>query len=126
MPEDALYSYILLRTDIDMPPGKMASQAVHAGRLSLLHYLRNNPHRADEFIQLNSCGSVVALRTKNLSEIERAAREAAEAGLPWALFSDSGHILPPDFLGDPVVTALAIGPSERHLLRPITRRFRCV
>lgn len=115
-----------MRGDISMPIGKACSQATHAGRISLLKFIQANPHRLAEFIERNSCGSVVALLAKNLAAMERAAREAEAAGLPWALFSDSGHILPPDFTGAPLATALAIGPAPRHAIHPITRRFRCL
>lgn len=109
-----------------MPLGKACSQATHAGRISLLKYIQANPHRLAEFIERNSCGSVVALRAKNLEAMKRAALEAEAAGLPWALFSDSGHILPPDFTGEPIITALAIGPAGRAAIHPITRKFRCL
>ena len=108
-----------------MPPGKMAAQAVHAARLSLMLYLRKSP-RAEEFLTLGSCGSVVMLRTKNLAAMERAKSEAEEMGLPTALFFDQGHILPPHFTGEPIPTALAIGPAGRDVMRPITKRFRCL
>ncbi len=80
----------------------------------------------DEFIHLNTCGSAIALRAKNLSQLEKARDEAIAAGLPWALFSDSGHILPPHFTGDPVITALSIGPAPRSAIHPITKKFRCI
>ena len=124
-PEDKLYTYILIRKDLNMPPGKMASQAIHASRLSLLKYLKDNPHRAEEFITLNTCGSAVTLLARHIADLERAQREAEQAGLPYALFSDSGHIMPPHFLGDPITTALAIGPAPREAMRSITKRFQC-
>lgn len=113
-----------------MPPGKLASQAIHASRLSLLKYLRSLPPdrlaaAMDLFICLNSSGSAIALRAKYQSQLERARDEAIEIGLPWALFSDSGHILPPHFTGAPIITGLAIGPAPRSAIRPITKRFRC-
>ncbi len=108
-----------------MPPGKMASQAIHCARLSLLRYLRDVP-RADEFLALGTCGSAVTLRGKNLAALEKARDEAEQSGLPHHLFSDSGHILPPHFTGEPVTTALAIGPAPREAMRAITRRFRCL
>jgi len=108
-----------------MPPGKMASQAIHCARLSLLKYLRDTP-REDEFLALGTCGSAVTLRGKNLAALERARDEAEAAGLPCHLFSDSGHILLPHFTGAPLTTALAIGPAPREAMRSITRRFRCL
>jgi peptidyl-tRNA hydrolase len=109
----------------------LASQAIHASRISFLKFLRTLPEdkmtgAIDEFISLNSCGSAIALRAKNLSQLEKARDAAIEAGLPWALFSDSGHILPPHFTGDPIITALSIGPAPRAAIHPITKKFRCI
>lgn len=108
-----------------MGPGKLAAQATHACRLSLLRYLQSDPGRAAEFLSLNSCGSVVVLRARHLPDLERAAAEAARAGLPHSLFTDSGHVLPPHFDGGPVPTALAIGPATKEAARHIAKRFRC-
>lgn len=118
------------RGDLDMPAGKLASQAAHASRLSFLKYLQSLPddqrtQAIETFITLNSCGSAITVRAKNLAQMF-AARDAAEAaGLPWALFSDSGHVMPPHFTGEPIITALAIGPAPRSEIRPITKKFRC-
>lgn len=115
-----------MRGDLDMAPGKLASQATHASRISLLHFLKRHPDRIDEFIDLNSCGSVVVLKAKNLGQLERARDQAEAAGLPTALFADREHVIPGTaFDGSPVVTALAIGPATREAMREITKRFRC-
>jgi len=92
IPEDRLYTYVIVRGDLEMAPGKTASQAVHAARLSLLRYIKDHPDRADEFISKNSCGSVVVLVAKNLMQLEEAHARAVAEGLPAALFVDSGHI----------------------------------
>jgi peptidyl-tRNA hydrolase len=124
-----------------MSPGKLASQAVHAGRLSLLRYLREHPTRADEFIDLNSCGSVVVLVAKNLGKLEGARAKAEAASVPTCLFADSEHIPVtwhddgsgrlvsrenPNFDGSPTVTALSVGPATRESMRPFTKQFQCV
>lgn len=108
-----------------MPPGKLASQAVHAARLSLLKYLGLNPHRRDEFVGANSSGSVCVLSARSLAQLERAHAQATAAGLPTALFVDSGHVLLPHFDGGHVPTALAIGPAAKDEMRHITKKFPC-
>lgn len=114
-----------------MPKGKLASQAIHAARLSMLHYLNNmDEHKLRDairyFIHINSCGSAIGITAKNLAALENAKNQAIEAGLPWALFSDSGHILPPHFDGNAVVTGLAIGPARREDMRHITKKFQII
>jgi peptidyl-tRNA hydrolase len=141
VPEDKLFTYVIVRGDLDMSPGKIASQAVHAGRLSLLRYLREHPARADEFIGLNSCGSVGVLVAKNLGKLEATKARADAAGVPSCLFADSEHIPVtwhddgtgrlvsrenPNFDGSPTVTALSLGPATRETMRPFTKQFQCV
>lgn len=124
--EDKLFTYVIIRGDLDMPAGKLGAQACHASRLSLLRFLKSHPERADEFLSLNSAGSMILLRGRHLGDLERAHAQSEAAGLPTALFTDSGHILLPHFDGSPVTTALAIGPATRESMRHITKRFRVV
>ncbi|MGY8607445.1 peptidyl-tRNA hydrolase [Gluconobacter cerinus] len=126
MPEEKLYTYVIVRDDLEMPAGKLASQASHASRLSLLHFIRDNPHRLAEFIDSNVAGSMVVLRAKNLAALEKAHLQATNAGLPTAMFTDSGHVLLPHFDGSPVTTAVAIGPARREDMRPMTKKFQVV
>jgi peptidyl-tRNA hydrolase len=126
VPEDRLFTYVIIRSELGMPAGKLASQAVHAARMSLIRYLSDNPGRAEEFLSKGSCGSVVVLKGKRLSDLEKARFQALSAGIPCCLFSDSGHVLPPFFDGTPVVTALAIGPAEKESMRVIAKKFNCV
>lgn len=109
-----------------MPPGKLAAQAAHCSRLSLLKFIQKNPERLSEFIESNSCGSMITLKSSRLNDILKAYQQAIDAGLPCALFSDSQHILLPDFTGEPIITGLAIGPATREEMRHITKKFGCI
>lgn len=109
-----------------MPAGKLAAQATHAARISLLKYISQHPEHLEEFISLGSCGSVVVLQAKNLSQLEDCHAKALSENFPTALFTDSEHILLPHFDGSPVVTALSIGPAPRQTMRHLTKKFRCV
>jgi peptidyl-tRNA hydrolase len=71
-------------------------------------------------------GTNVVLKSKNLSQIERAFHDAKAAGLPCVLITDEGHIMPPHFDGSPIITALGIGPALRHDAHPITKKFNCL
>lgn len=109
-----------------MDAGKAAAQAVHAARLSLLRYLQHHPDHAIEFLTQNSVGSVVVLDAPTLDDLQRLATLATLDALPWALFVDSGHILPPHFDGSPITTALAIGPVHQRRIKPLVRKYRCL
>ncbi len=71
-------------------------------------------------------GTNVCLKAKNLNAIERAYEEAISAGLPCDLIVDQGHIMPPYFTGEPIITALGIGPCRRSDIEHITKRFSLV
>lgn len=105
-----------------MPPGKLAAQAGHAFVDSLLAA----PPSLLAAYRAPGHGTKVTLCARNLHELTRALHEAEAAGLPCALITDEGHILPPHFTGAPIVTALGIGPALRDHVQHITRRFEAV
>lgn len=109
-----------------MSSGKLAAQVLHAGRLSLLAYLKDHPGQSDAFLRENCVGSAVVLQAPHTSHLLRHYEQAQDLGLPCALFEDSGHVLPPHFDGNKVITALAIGPAPRDLIRPILKRYSLV
>lgn len=112
-----------MRGDLQMPAGKLAAQAAHAHAQTLIAYLMRHPERAALFNAQGSSGSRIVCIAKNAQQLLKAYDEAQRLGLPCALFSDSGHILPPHFDGNPILTGLGLGPAPREVLRGITRRF---
>jgi len=108
-----------------MPPGKLAAQAGHAFLDTYLIALDSRPTAARAY-RADGHGTKVALRARCLDDLLRAHAVATRAGIPAALITDSGHILPPSFDGSPVVTALGLGPATRSEVRSITRRFALV
>jgi PTH2 family peptidyl-tRNA hydrolase len=107
-----------------MPAGKLAAQAGHAFTDALCHALDTDPDRFWSYRKDGIGGSKVTLLTKNEAQLHRAYAEAIAAGLPAALITDEGHILPPHFLGQKIITALGIGPCKRSECRHITKKFR--
>ncbi|AOG03486.1 aminoacyl-tRNA hydrolase [Bosea sp. RAC05] len=106
-----------------MPAGKMSSQAGHAYTDALWNAFDQDPDLALRYRRDGVGGSKVTLKAKNEAAILRAQRECEEAGIPHALIIDRDHILPPHFTGQPIVTAIGIGPSTRAEARHITKRF---
>lgn len=109
-----------------MPTGKLASQAGHAFLDSYQSCLETNPEAVKAYRGADGTGSKVTIRARNLGQMERALRECQEAGIPHALVVDRDHILLPHFTGEPIVTALGIGPCTRTQCRHITKRFQVV
>jgi len=105
-----------------MPVGKLASQAGHAYLNSYLEALEHDPETATEY-QKDGIGSKICLKAKNLDKLLTAYEAAKAAGLPCSLITDSGHIMPPHFDGNPIITALGIGPALRSSIHPITKKF---
>jgi PTH2 family peptidyl-tRNA hydrolase len=103
-----------------MDVGKSASQAGHA---YLGAFINSDPSIQAEYHSdfPQSPGTKVCLRAKNLDHILRAETEAKTAGLSTFLVTDSG--CPNFFNGEPIVTALGIGPATKEQTKQITKRF---
>lgn len=105
-----------------MPAGKLAAQAGHA---FLDSFLKSSTDIQREYLA-PSHGTKVTLAAKTLEHLLRARDECARIGLPHALITDSGHVLPPHFDGNPIITALGIGPARRGDVHAITQRFQLI
>jgi len=105
-----------------MTPGKSASQAGHAYLGAYIQALQQNPSLAAAYSveHPNSPGTKVCLEG-NLNRIMQAVDEAKRLGIPHFLVVDSG--CENFFGGQPIITALGIGPAKKHEIQTITRRF---
>ena len=122
--DPTLRLYAIVRSDLNMSPGKLASQAGHAYLNSYLKCLEADPQLAQEY-QRDGIGTKVCLKAP-LNKLQKAYEIAIEQGIPCALIVDSGHVMPPYFNGDPIITALGIGPILRQNIHHITKRFQVV
>jgi len=105
-----------------MSPGKLSAQAGHAYCDALDIAARTYPEIASLY-RSGRHGVKVCLEAKNLRSLLRAYEEAQQAGLPCALVIDQHHIHPPYFSGEPIITALGIGPARLDQVQHITKRF---
>src|SRR5258707_1226212 len=108
--------YAIIRGDLAMPPGKMASQAGHAFCDSLS---TASPESAAAYLA-DGHGTKVVLVAPDEAALRAAYHDAREVGIPCALVIDSGHVMPPHFTDAPVVTALGLGPMRRDIAKFIT------
>lgn len=110
-----------------MPTGKLSAQAGHAYTDTLWAAYDIDPELALSYRNNNSLGgSKVTIKCKNLNQLLRAKKECEEANIPHALITDAHHVLLPHFTGEPIITALGIGPCTRAQCRHITKRFQVV
>ena len=110
----------MVRTDLGMSAGKIASQAGHAYLGAFLKCQESNPQILAEYLA-DFPGTKVCLRSKNLDSLLRAQAEAESSGISCSLITDSGC---PDFFeGKPIITAIGLGPAKEIQIKHITRRF---
>jgi PTH2 family peptidyl-tRNA hydrolase len=114
--------YAIYRADLEMGPNKLAAQCGHAYQLALEAAEANDPTIRSKYKGTGN-GTKINMYAKNLGQLLRAYREARSAGLPCALVIDRGHVLPPHFDGQPIITALGIGPAFEDQATPITKRY---
>jgi peptidyl-tRNA hydrolase len=104
-----------------MSAGKIASQAGHAYLCAFLRCQEINPDVAREYLK-DLPGTKVCLSSKNLDALLRAKAEAETSGIPSFIIVDSG--CPNFFDGQPIITALGLGPAKENQIKHITRRFK--
>jgi peptidyl-tRNA hydrolase len=124
--DDHLYQYAIVSGNLEMPAGKLAAQAGHAFGDSFAQAQILQPKVAQDYRNPARGGSKVVLRAKNQQQLIKAYAQALELGVPCALIVDQHHILPPHFTGQPVITALGLGPCTKDQARAITKKFQCV
>ena len=110
----------MVRTDLGMTPGKIASQAGHAYLGAFLRCQELNPQLLADYLQ-DFPGTKVCLSSKNLDAILRAQAEAEVSDIPCSLITDSG--CSNFFNGQPIITAIGLGPANESQIKHITRRF---
>ncbi len=104
-----------------MAPGKLTSQAGHAF-LGAFVQCKDSELRAEYHKGFpHSPGTKVCLRARNLDQLLGAEFAALAAGLSVFRVIDSG--CENFFGGQPVITALGIGPATKEKIQHITKKF---
>jgi peptidyl-tRNA hydrolase len=114
--------YAIYRADLEMPAGKLAAQCGHAYLNAYEEALKLRPDITAQY-KGSGNGTKICMYAKNLDQLLRAYREAKAANIPCSLIIDRGHILAPHFDGQPIITALGIGPAYRDEIQDITKRY---
>lgn len=103
--------YIVVRKDLDMPPGKMAAQVGHAvGRLLLWHTSEWSMHRGDildQYFDVTKGNEAkVVLGCQDEKELMELKDLASTHKIPITVVKDAAHTV----FKEPTVTCLGIGP----------------
>lgn len=117
-----LNMYAIFREDLQMPPPKMAAQAGHAFDRCHDKAKIERPDITSQYKGTGN-GTKICMSAKNMRQLERAYRDCLTAGIPCQIIIDRGHVLAPHFNGDPVITALGIGPAYRDEVAHIIKRY---
>lgn len=121
---------IVIRKDLNMRKGKMASQCSHASMkvfFDRLSYLGKNRVKGLENYSLtvtqemkewiDGAFTKIVVYVNSEQELDDLATLASLHGVPYALITDNGNT---EFHGIPTKTALAIGPDESEIIDSIT------
>jgi peptidyl-tRNA hydrolase len=117
-----LNMYAIYRADLDMPPGKIAAQCGHAFARAAENAEKASPGTGARYRGTGN-GTKICMYAKNEGQLLRAYREMLEQGIPCELIIDRGHLLPPHFDGNPIITALGIGPVYRDEIANTLKRY---
>ena len=104
---------IVLRKDLKMPLGKCVAQGAHASMAATLEF-SEHPNVKE---WLSGPFTKICVWADDEEQMERLLEQAKEADLPRARIVDAGLTV---FKGVATLTAIAIGPAPREVLKPIT------
>lgn len=102
---------ILVRIDLKLPKGKLATQVAHA---SVESVLKSDKIKVNEWCSEGM--KKVVLKVADLKELLEFKKKADSLKLKTALITDAGKT----FFDRPTTTCLAIGPDEEKQIDKIT------
>lgn len=102
--------YIVVRGDLEMPPGKLAAQAGHAAveaYISAGSYLDRYEQRD---VWRDNGGAKICVRVKDAAELHDIHHAMIDLGIPAEIIEDAGHTV----FDKPTVTCMGVGPLWRR------------
>lgn len=108
---------IMVRTDLKMKPGKLASQCSHA---SVEAVLKSPPSKIASWKKQGM--KKVILKVDSQQELLNLQKKAKSQKLITALIKDAGKT----FFKSPTITCLAIGPDSDQKIDKITSKLKLI
>ena len=105
---------IVVRADLEMSPGKLATQVAHGAVIAFERTRKEHRKWADAWLSEGQKKVVVKVASER--ELLKLQKRAEELGIPAELIQDAGLTeLPPS-----TTTVLAIGPALNEVVNQIT------
>lgn len=108
---------LIIRTDVGMKKGKMASQVAHASVLSAYKTLQKNPEIFHKWFRNMK---KVVLKVKSKEELMKLKQMAAQYGLVSEIVKDAGRTQ----ISPGTITALGIGPDEKSKIDKVIKTLK--
>jgi peptidyl-tRNA hydrolase len=122
--------YSVVRLDLGMTFGDIISQTGDAYNDSLSAARKLKPEIVEQYrtwsneqSTIFNGGSKFSMSTRNKEALIDAYNLARETGIPCAMIVREGHIMPPHFDGNPIITALGIGPCTEEEAADLVKHF---
>ncbi|HID47493.1 MAG TPA: peptidyl-tRNA hydrolase [Methanothermococcus okinawensis] len=109
---------IVVRTDLNMGKGKIATQACHASIDAFIKAQRECPEVVEKW--LSEGQKKVVVKVKSQEELMEVFKKATLEGLPCSLIRDAGRTQ----LTPGTCTAVAIGPEREERIDRITGKLK--
>ncbi|KAK9683773.1 hypothetical protein RND81_10G163500 [Saponaria officinalis] len=117
-PHEDLKMVLVVRQDLKMGPGKIASQCAHA---AMGMYAELVQSQRSLLRQWEQCGQAkIVVTCKNLKEMNKLEQEAETIGLPTFVVADAGRTQ----VAAGSKTVLAIGPGRKTFVDSVTGKQR--
>ena len=108
---------ILVRQDLNLPKGKLATQAAHASVDSLM---KSDKKNIDEWKKHGA--KKIVLKVADEKELFKYKHMAEDNGLKTALIMDAGHTV----VEPGTITCLGIGPDSEEKIDKVTGKLKMV
>lgn len=110
---DGFKQVIVVRTDLEMGKGKIASQVGHACVLGAEYVRKSHP---EWFSQWWTGQEKVVVKVPGIKELQSIKRHAIDLDLPWSEVTDAGHTQ----IAPGTTTCISIGPAPENLIDRVT------
>ncbi len=108
---------IVIRTDLDMGKGKIASQVGHACVLGAFNVKKSHPKWFSEWW---TGQEKVVVKVSGLRELQHIKSHATDLGLPWSEVTDAGHTQ----IAPGTTTCISIGPAPEDDIDRVTGQLK--